>query len=98
MREGKEDKSQSQALQGRRNQPGEEKVASVRRKEKPRRTGNLDTVTRRKMNKCESESKGYIFICRLKTVFCKEEQNVWRRRPKPWMGELTRLPKDRTDS
>ena len=50
------------------------------------------------MNKWESESKGYIFISRLKTVFCKEEQNVWRRRPKPWMGELTGPPKDRTDS
>ena len=52
MREVREVPEPSPIAQGRKNQPGEEKALSVGRKEKPRRTDNLDSVTRRKMNNC----------------------------------------------
>lgn len=50
MREVREDKSHSQALQVRRRNQLWERKASVGRKEKPRRTVNLDSVDKKKMN------------------------------------------------
>lgn len=43
------------------------------------------------------ESKGYIFICRLKAHF-PERNRMFGGGGQTWMGELTGLPKDRIDS